>query len=502
MRHPWVFLTSLLVFAGLAAGCAGVPSRGHDGGSGRPADCSDFFSRLDGLIEEAGVRNASMAPVRGFPTLRANRFLAALGSAVSSDAQKDQWLDLMRRADLESRRQEVMNLPDDAVERLAGSRAEKPGRAELMAHVVACSERLYAHDRSDPGLLDRIRTQVRVPDEYSTTMRILGLHPLASVPVALVTLRVRNRVREWFEGDMDRLVARGQLTRYVPEPATVLKSEFPEEWVRRKSENPLSVPLLDLGEQEELLRAHAPEFLVDVAGPYDRPGTLSKVSDRPRVDGGDPAVYGYISHAFLRGKPILQCNYVVWFPARAGPGSPWIERGSLDGLTVRVSLDRRGKPFMVDIMNNCGCYHFFVPDRRAVALALSRPAALDSFVPQWLPELAENQRLGVRVASGWHQVERVYAVKADEGRGSDVPYRLLPYERLESQPTPDGRHVSLFNDRGIVEGSRRIEPLIFFPMGIPSVGSMRQRGRHAIDLIGREHFDNPNLFDERFIFRQ
>lgn len=156
---------------------------------------------------------------------------------------------------------------------------------------------------------------------------------------------------------------------------------------------------------------------------------------------------------------------------------------------------------MLDIMNNCGCYHFFVPDRRAVALVLSRFAALDSFVPQWLPDLGDDQRIGVRINSGWHQVERVYAATAGEGRGSAIPYRLLPYERLESQPTPDGRHVSLFNARGVVEGSRRIEPLIFFPMGIPSVGSMRQRGRHAIDLIGREHFDNPHLLDERFIFR-
>jgi hypothetical protein len=300
---------------------------------------------------------------------------------------------------------------------------------------------------------------------------------------------------------MEELPVRGELRRYVPERAGALAPEMSAEWIIRASRNPLSIPLLSREEEGELLRRHAPELQVDVAGPYDRPGTLSKASGGPRVDGAAPAVYAYVSHAFLRGKPILQCSYVVWFPARAGPDSPWIERGSLDGLTVRVSLDRRGKPFMVDIMNNCGCYHFFVPDRRAVALVLSRFAALDSFIPQWLPDLAEGQRLGVRINSGWHQVERVYAAAAGEGRGGDIPYRLWPYERLESQPTPDGRHVSLFNARGIVVGSRRIEPLIFFPMGIPSVGSMRQRGRHAIDLIGREHFDNPYLFDERFIFR-
>jgi hypothetical protein len=33
------------------------------------------------------------------------------------------------------------------------------------------------------------------------------------------------------------------------------------------------------------------------------------------------------------------------------------------------------------------------------------------------------------------------------------------------------------------------------------VGSMRQRGHHAISLVGRDHFDDPELFEKNFIFR-
>jgi hypothetical protein len=29
---------------------------------------------------------------------------------------------------------------------------------------------------------------------------------------------------------------------------------------------------------------------------------------------------------------------------------------------------------------------------------------------------------------------------------------------------------------------------------------MRQRGHHAIKLVGREHFDDPELFDKNFEF--
>ena len=37
-------------------------------------------------------------------------------------------------------------------------------------------------------------------------------------------------------------------------------------------------------------------------------------------------------------------------------------------------------------------------------------------------------------------------------------------------------------------------------MGIVDIGSMRQRGHHAIKLVGREHFDDPDLFDELNFF--
>jgi hypothetical protein len=69
-----------------------------------------------------------------------------------------------------------------------------------------------------------------------------------------------------------------------------------------------------------------------------------------------------------------------WYSARNGPLSPRIERGPLDGVTVRVSLDDDGRPFMVDIMNNCGCYHIFVPDRQKVVRSIPLADELDAFV--------------------------------------------------------------------------------------------------------------------------
>ena len=181
------------------------------------------------------------------------------------------------------------------------------------------------------------------------------------------------------------------------------------------------------------------------------------------------------------------------------PNSPRIERGRLDGLTIRISLDTDGHPFMVDIMNNCGCYHFFVPSQPQVLRILPSPQALDAFVPRWLPETFPHRRLSLRVNSGWHQVDNVDTIDM----GPDfIPYQLVPYERLEMLPHDGPAFESIFNSKGIAKNTGRIEPLILFPMGIPNIGSMRQRGHHAIKLVGRAHFDDPDLFDDNFEFRK
>jgi hypothetical protein len=211
-----------------------------------------------------------------------------------------------------------------------------------------------------------------------------------------------------------------------------------------------------------------------------------------------PTVYYYFSHTRFKGTPVIQLNYVIWYSARNGPESPWIERGRLDGLTVRISLDPQGRPFMVDIMNNCGCYHFFVPDEDRVQRILPLPFAIDAFVPRWLPDAFPQNRLSVRVKSGWHQVNHISATDLPSDY---IPYRLVPYEQLEKLPHDGQRAESLFDPDGIAKNTGRIEPLIFFPMGIPQVGSMRQRGHHAVKFVGREHFDDPNIFDQNFEFR-
>jgi hypothetical protein len=337
-----------------------------------------------------------------------------------------------------------------------------------------------------------------VPDEYSTAMRIFGLYPLAYIPENIITHNVRETIRGWFETPPEKLPVQGRPKTYAPADRGFISEKGLRAFLGQSSKNPLNVPRPGPEEERRLAVALAPVIIQDVAAPYDEIGCVVWKGDLPSVDTSRPAVYYYISHAFLGKTPVIQVNYVFWYPERAGDRAPRIEHGRLDGLTLRISLDPEGRPFMWDVMHNCGCYHLFAPKKGRVEQIIPRDFAVDPFVPTWMPEMKEGERPLMRVMTGWHQTESLLSAP---GPDDFVPYDLIPYDELESLGHGERGRESLFDSQGIGKGTDRIEPYIFFPMGIPSIGSMRQRGHHAILLSGRAHFDDPDLFNVNFIFK-
>jgi hypothetical protein len=490
-----IVLFPLFVFL---SGCAPFLAKPAPLSFEKPEQCREFLNRLDEVVQESGVRDASSVPICGFPYLRTNRFLAELKKNLKDEEQKAEWVLWMQQLDLLAREKEISNLPDKAIFSLDFADGKKPDREWLYAQVKSCSSKLLGHDRARSDFYSTLYPLVHVRSEYSCLLRTAGLYPIVAVPIALVTDSSREKIRKRFDTDLKDLPVDGQLKAFEPGKREVLSEPEVREIVKKSRGNPLGVPLPDSGQVEKLVRSFAPVFVQDVAASYDCLGRIVWKGDRVDIDPEKPTVYYYTSHAFLKGEPILQINYVIWYSERAGERSPSIELGHLDGLTARVSLDAQGKVFMVDVVNDCGCYHFFAPERERVDRILSRPLRFDAFVGQWLPVVPSGERLGIRINSGWHQVQRLISVR-DLSEG--VPYALMPYGMLEALPREGGRTESIFNSKGMVKGSERVERFILFSMGIPSVGSMRQRGHHAIELIGKDHFDNPNLFDQNFVFR-
>jgi hypothetical protein len=494
-RHGFILLLAFLAFL---VGCTSLSTQRIPVSFERPKQCQELLTQLDELVGEAGVRDASSVPVRGFPYLRTNRFLAALKRNLKEERAKEEWVHWMQELDLDSRKKEVSNLPEAMILPFMSKETGQTDREELLSRINSCSSELLNHDQRRSDFYATLEPLVHVPDEYSCFMRTLGFYPLISLPVAIATDNSRKKIRSWFDTDLNHLPVDGRLMAFVPDKGYVLPEKEIEEIMGEAKRNPLRVPFLEDNAKKKLVASFSPVFIQDVAGSYDQLGQVVWKNHRAEVNPERPIVYYYISHSFLKGEPILQINYVIWYSERAGERPPRIELGHLDGLTVRVSLDGQGRPFMVDVVMDCGCYHLFVPQKECVNRMLSRPFMFDAFVPQWLPILSPGERLGVRISSGWHQVQRLIAV----GEVLDpIPYELSSYDILESLPHEEGRRESLFDASGIAKGSERAERFLLFSMGIPSVGSMRQRGHHAIELIGRAHFDDPFLFDENFVFK-
>jgi hypothetical protein len=491
-----LYLFLLLPF--VLQGCTTLSSRRMASHLDRPPACQEFLLQLDKTVDDAGVRDASSFRVAGFPYLRASRFLAAMKYRVETDDEKIQWLRLMRELDSRARAKEIANLPGSALVGLTWNQAAFKDRDELSSRTEACASTLFQHDKSRPELLGALHESVRIPEEYSIFLRTVGLYPITTIPIDLLGEKQRRQFRKWYAADLKDLPVRGTLRSFAPPGGQDLPLEAVKDLLVASSRNPLNIPLPGETEKEMLARSFAPVYVQDVAAPYDLPGRIVRKGDGAAVDTQRPEIYYYFSHALLQGRPILQIVYVLWFPRRSGPAAPALERGELDGLTARVSLDGNGEVLMVDMMNNCGCYHLFAPRRDRVERVRANPLALDPFVPQWLPEVTEGKRLAVRINSGWHQVQRLFANEVPQ---ESVRYELVPYETLEELPDGDGASMSVFNSAGIMKGSGRIEPLLLFSAGIPSVGSMRQRGHHAIEFRGNAHFDDPYLFEESFVFK-
>jgi len=494
-KRRWVVLIILLL---LFTGCTSFTARRISVSFERPEACQLFVSALDEKVDQSCVRDAASVPVPGFPYLRANRFLSSMKEKLKNEGRREQWGRWLQKLDLEARGKEISNLPDEVVSSFAFGPGTVPTRSQLYERTRSCSDQLFQHDKVRPDFYGTLNPVVVVPDEYSFPMRAIGLYPLVAIPVAVLTDRSRKRTRSWFETNLENLPVEGRLRSFAPPETISLSEEEIRGIIESSRKNPLGVPILDENLGMKMVKQFAPVFIQDVLAPYDQAGRVVWKGDCPDVDQSKPTVYYYFSHAFLKGQPILQINYVIWYSERAGEKAPGIEHGHLDGLTLRVSLDEQGRLFMVDAVNDCGCYHFFAPDRERVARIISKPLKFDPFVPQWLPNLLPGQHLAVRLNSGWHQVQRLLAV---DDLPEPVPYELLPYEILEALPYEEGRKESIFNSRGIARCSERVERFILFSMGIPKIGSMRQRGHQAIELIGRAQFDDPTLFDESFVFK-
>lgn len=482
----------LLAAAWLAAGCATVdpyrapPMATHLQRTDAVGDCARLLRSLDERIDALGVRDAQEPRVTGFPYLRVDRFTASLApQAQGSHGAFGIYSELLAQLDASARAFELRN---------AGT-VDLPPRAA----VDACR---YLLAGADHGELARLVANARVPDDYSSGERVLGLYALTRIPFAFGVQRWQQDTRAVFATAPADLARAGVLVDYAP-------GALEQPLLPPQQSAAFGLPAIARAQWLDLLQRHAPLLQVDTASDDDRIGRLRwtqpAAAARLVVDVAVPAAYARIALTRMGEQVLPQLVYVFWFPAR--PAEPGIDllAGEFSALIWRVTLARDGQgqwqPLVYDSIHACGCYHqFFATARvRARAAPSPFPDELDEglFMPQegHLPALRAEERIVLRVASRSHYLQHVAVANAVPGA---VRYELRNDDELRALPLPDGRTQSIWDATGRLPGSERLERLLFWPMGIGSAGQLRQWGRHATAFVGRRHFDDPHLLDQYF----
>lgn len=454
--------------------------------------CAEMLQALDMAVAEAGVSDAGTARVPGFPAHRASRFLASFSDRLTTAEGFDRWAGELRALDAEARSYEVANLPAASRERLAADLAITPG---LLANAAeSCAQSIHRTDMAAPARRTDLLRAAAVPDSYDDWDRFVGVYAVSAVPISMGYRRWRAETARIFD-DGTGMDAK-TVTTYVPPQSEILSPAEVAAIVRQSRTSPLDVPEPYTDEAARLLAAFAPVWRVGTESEDDRIGRPEIGTDgMARTATGTPTVFTRLSHTWWNGKPLLQLNYGIWFPARTRTGSFDILGGHMDGLWWRVTLGEDGRPLAYDTIHQCGCYHMFFPasplqvaDRYAAGDIRERP-----FAPAAAPSLGSGERIVVSLAPVSHYV---VGAEARNATTDGIPYAFAEDDSLRSLPTPDGGRKSLFDPHGIVAGTERLERFLLWPMGIRSPGAMRQWGTHATAFVGRRHFDDPFLLEQ------
>ena len=261
----------------------------------RPSASQGLVDEVDGAVLNSNVIDASSFPVPGFPYLRTSRFLLAMKDRLKTGQEEEEWLQLMGQLAEESREKEILNLPESEFCQLQRNGTAPGDRKDFIAEAKSCSQELLRHDSATPGFYETLFSLLKVPDEYSSLRRGIGLFPIVSIPVDIVSERVKERFQAWYNEPIDQLPLEGNLRFYSPCLQADLSQSKLAEVLRSASTNPLGIPLLEETDKSRLAAFFAPVLIQDVAGLYDRIGSVYWNQGKPDVNPLKPAIYYYFS---------------------------------------------------------------------------------------------------------------------------------------------------------------------------------------------------------------
>jgi hypothetical protein len=453
--------------------------------------CGQWLASVDRAVARAGVGDAASYRVPGFPYLRVDRFTASFArQAPDDDALFAAWTGAARALDREGRAVELRNLPSAGLTEIGADTVQA-----AISRTESCAGQLAESDLRQPALRKLVTANARVPDDYIDLNRVIGLYPLAQPFFASGVAHWHEEATVAFRDYSEKKTTKSSVARYAPVPGSSLSKQEVKDLLARAPRDSLGRILPQPIELDQLFSTFAPVFEVEAGGLFDAIGALAwRGEPYPSVVTGKPVVYRRIAYTRYGTQVLPQLVYTAWFPERPRDSAVDVLAGKLDGLVFRVTLGPDGSPLVFDSIHPCGCYHMFFPSARVRELPSPRPGDEWSFVPAAAPVPQGAQRIVLHLQSRTHYLTGISA----DAAGESIAYALEDDDSLRSLPLPHGGSRSIYGPDGLVSGSERPERWLFWPMGVPSAGTMRQWGHNATAFLGRRHFDDADLIERRF----
>jgi hypothetical protein len=455
------------------------------------SQCVEWIASIDKSVSRAAVTDAGAYRVPGFPYLRVDRFTASFAQQALNDERLfETWARHARALDRDGRSIEMKNLPPAGLAEIGAATREA-----AWARTDSCADELLESDLAQPAVRKLILANSRVPDDYIDFNRVAGLYPLAHPFFAAGVARWHAEAVDAFRDYAENRLPRPDVVRYAPPAGKPLSPDEVAALITQAPRDSLARILPNPADLDRLFATYAPVFEVELGGEFDTIGALAWRNEaHPSIDSSRPVVYRRLAFTRYGGKVLPQLVYTAWFPERPRASLIDILAGKLDGMVFRVTLSADGAPLVYDSIHPCGCYHMFFPTARIRELPSPKPGDEWSFVPARAPVPQAGQRVVLHVQSRTHYLTGISVDAAD----SRIAYVFEDEDSLRSLPLPGGGYRSIYASDGLVTGSERPERLLFWPMGVPSAGTMRQWGHAATAFLGRRHFDDADLIDRRF----
>ena len=246
------------------------------------------------MIVRAGVADAGLSRIEGYPQLRADRFLASFAFDRPVGGTYRFWLETMEKRGNEARRREMQNL---STGELGQIRKLFSSGSEPAAIIETCARQLTREDMNSPHRRSELLNRVRVPDSYDEASRVLGLYALTKIPFLEGVADLHGELRTSFAKAPGKPPTESRIIRYSPPAGVPIARKQIAAILETAAQNPLRMPILAPDELSHLFDAFAPVWEIETGDDNDRIGALHWGGDgKAKVDITSPMVYRLASH--------------------------------------------------------------------------------------------------------------------------------------------------------------------------------------------------------------